>query len=232
MSTDKVISPKRIGLLVPSSNTVLEPDFYRNLPAGFSLHTGRMYLEITTAEGESRMLDEFAIPAARDVATARPHTIVFGCTSAGALRGNAYDDQLCQKISEISGVPTVSVIRSVREALQKVSARRLVVVTPYVEELNVRIKASLEDDGLEIMKIEGLGISENFTIAIVPDQQIIDLALNAVRGLQPDVLFVSCTNFPAMRVLSRLRQALPYPVISSNQVALEKAIEVASAAGG
>ena len=46
------------------------------------------------------MLDEFALPAARDLGTARPDVVVFGCTSAGALRGNDYDAQLCERISE------------------------------------------------------------------------------------------------------------------------------------
>jgi len=91
----------RVGLLVPSSNTVMEPDFWRALPPGATLHTGRMYLEETTPEAEGRMLDEHVLPAARDLATARPDLIVFGCTSAGALRGNQYDADLCRRISEI-----------------------------------------------------------------------------------------------------------------------------------
>ncbi len=46
----------RVGLIVPSSNTVIEVDFYRRLPADATLHTARMYLEQTTPEGESVML--------------------------------------------------------------------------------------------------------------------------------------------------------------------------------
>jgi maleate isomerase len=46
---------KRIGLLVPSSNSVMEVDFYKGLPEGATVHTGRMFMEDTTPEGESRM---------------------------------------------------------------------------------------------------------------------------------------------------------------------------------
>jgi maleate isomerase len=220
---------RRIGLLIPSSNTTMEIDFYQNMPPGISVHTARMFMEDTTVAGESRMLDEFALPAVRDIATAHPDVVVFGCTSAGALRGNDYDDQLCQRISGITGVPTVSVIKSAREALQECGASRLIVVTPYVDELNERIKKSLEDDGLEILKITGLGISENFQIAMVPDQDIYDFSLQAVRGLSPDALFISCTNFPAMRVLELIRRAVSFPVITSNQAVLERALAIIGA---
>ena len=45
----------RVGLIVPSSNSVIEVDFYRRLPADTTLHTARMYLVQTTPEGESRV---------------------------------------------------------------------------------------------------------------------------------------------------------------------------------
>lgn len=87
------------SLLLPLANTVFEPDFYRFIPEGWGVHIPRMYLPDTAVEGEERMLDEYVLPAARDVATTRPHVVVFGCTSAGALRGNEYEAQLIQQIA-------------------------------------------------------------------------------------------------------------------------------------
>ena len=110
--------PARVGLMIPSSNTMMEVDFARDLPPGTALHTARMFLEDTTPAGENRMLDEFALPAARDLGTARPDVVVFGCTSAGALRGNDYDTELCGRISELTGAPTVSTIGAVRAAIE------------------------------------------------------------------------------------------------------------------
>ena len=227
MQPEHLYTPIRIGLLIPSSNSTIEVDFYRSVPDHFTIHTARMFMEDTTVAGESRMLDEFALPAAREIATARPHVVVFGCTSAGALRGNDYDERLCQDITRLTGVPTVSVIRSVREILQEASARRLVVITPYIQELNSRIKSSLETDGVEVLRINGLGITENFKIATVPSADIIRLAEETVGDLQPDALFVSCTNFPAVSCLAELRQRFPFPVFTSNQAALEKTLQKA-----
>lgn len=214
----------RIGLMVPSSNTIIEPDFYRNVPPEWTVHTARMFLETTTVEGESRMLDEFAFPAARNLATANPHVIVFGCTSAGALRGNQFDAELTHRINDETGIPVVSVIKSVREALTKHNAKKIAVVTPYIDELNTRIRTSIEEDGIEVVRIRGLGISKNYEIARVSKEEIINFSLETLKGVNPDLLFLSCTNFPAMSALSDLRRLVQFPVISSNHVAVEATI--------
>jgi len=217
--------PMRIGLMIPSSNTMMEPDFAAGLPAGWNLHTARMFLEDTTAEAEYRMLDEFALPAARDLGTARPHVVVFGCTSAGALRGNDYDTQLCGRISEITAAPAVSTIQSVRTAIERSGARRVGIITPYVDELNDRIRASIEADGVEVVRIAGLGITENFQIARVPAARITDFAAEELGGLDIDLVFASCTNFGAMAAIDALAARLHRPVVTSNQAVLAAAIE-------
>ena len=51
---------KRVGLIVPSTNTVMEPDLYRHLPEGVTVHTSRMLLEgSVTIEAEEKMLDVY-----------------------------------------------------------------------------------------------------------------------------------------------------------------------------
>jgi maleate isomerase len=217
----------RIGLMIPSSNTMMEADFAAGLPSGWTLHTARMYMEDTTAAGENRMLDEFALPAARDLGTARPHVVVFGCTSAGALRGNDYDTRLCARISELTGVPTVSTIQSVRTAIERSGARRVGIITPYVDELNDRIRASIEADGVEVVRIAGLGMTGNYQIARVPAERITDFAARELGGLDIDLVFASCTNFGAMAAIGQLAARLRRPVVTSNQAVLAEAIEQA-----
>jgi len=215
---------KRIGLLVPSSNTVMEVDLYRGIGDAATLHTARMFLEETTPEAEAVMLDLHTMPAATSVATARPDVIVFGCTSAGALRGNDYDADLCRRIEDETGVAVVSVIASVRAAIAARGARRIGVVTPYVDELNDRIRASLQDDGLDVRGIFGLGITENFAIANVTPPEIVELATGSFRPDEIDLLFVSCTNFRAMEALEALTERFGLPVVTSNQAALGAAL--------
>jgi len=220
--------PARVGLMIPSSNTMMEVDFARDLPPGVALHAARMFMEDTTPAGENRMLDEFALPAARDLGTARPDVVVFGCTSAGALRGNDYDAELCARISELAGAPVVSTIGAVRAAIEASGADRIGVITPYVDELNEKIRASIEADGTQVATIAGLGITENFEIAEVPGTEIVAFAERALGSLAADgsigLAFASCTNFGAMAARPAIAEVLGLPVVTSNQAVLEAAV--------
>jgi maleate isomerase len=209
--------PARVGLMIPSSNTMMEMDFTRDLPPGVALHTARMYMEDTTPAGENRMLDEFALPAARDLGTARPDVVVFGCTSAGALRGNDYDAQLCERISELTGAPTVSTIGAVRAAIEASGADRIGVITPYVDELNEKIRASIEADGAQVAAIAGLGITENFEIAEVSETEIVAFAERALGAL-------AAGGSIGLAARPAIAQRLGLPVVTSNQAVLAAAV--------
>jgi maleate isomerase len=212
----------RIGLLIPSSNTVMEVDFYRNLPSSVAVHTGRMYMEATTVQGEELMLDQHTIPTAQILATCNPDMVVFGCTSAGALRGNDYDAELCRRLTDITGVPTISVIESVRRDLKATGGSTVAILTPYVDELNQRIRASVEADGFEVVAMHGMGISHNFDIAQVQPPEILKFAQEKLGAkLTADILFVSCTNFQAVAALPLLREHYGDAVVTSNQAALD-----------
>ncbi len=223
----------RIGLLVPSSNTVMEVDFYRHLPPGMTLHTARMYMERTTPEGEAMMLDRHTLPAARDVGTARPDVLVFGCTSAGALRGNDYERRLCKAIAQEAGTRVISVMASVRDAIRRRRATRIGVVTPYVEALNERIRSSLKADGFAVPIIAGLGLTDNFDIGLVSPTAIVDFAVESLSESAIDLVFVSCTNFRALEARPLIEERLHLPVVTSNSAALEATLEaVAEGRGG
>jgi len=212
----------RVGLLIPSSNTVMEVDFYRNLSHDTTLHTGRMYMVDTTVAGEERMLDEFTMPAAEAVGTALPHVTVFGCTSAGALRGKQYDAELCKRIGSVTNAIPVSVIASVNQALRDTRASRVAVITPYVDELNQRIKASVEAEGIEVTSMHGMGITKNFDIAQVTPDEIVDFVRQRIGArVNAEALFISCTNFNAMSALSALRMIYEVPMVTSNLAAIQ-----------
>jgi len=221
----------RVGLIVPSSNTVAEVDFYRRRPAGATLHTARMHLVETTPEGESAMLDDYLPAAISDLASARPDVVVFGCTSAGALRGNEYEGRLIAQIAEETGAETISVAAAVRRAIMARTSGRVGIITPYVESLNDKIRDSLEADGIEVARVHGLGITENFAIAEVEPDRITRFAQECFKDGGIDLLFASCTNFRAFDAREDIEQALGVPVVTSNHAALEATLDRIETAG-
>ena len=219
----------RVGLLVPSSNTVAEADFYRRLPAAATLHTARMYLDEVTAEDETVMLDEHLPPALRDLATTRPDVVVFACTSAGTLRGNAYEEELVRRIGERTRARAISVAAAVRRAIAARGARRVGVVTPYVQALNDTIAGSLVQEGFEVAGIHGMGITANVEIGAVEPARIAEFAGENFRSADVELVFVSCTNFRAFEAREQIEQDLDVPVVTSNHAALEAVLELLAA---
>lgn len=211
----------RLGLIVPSSNTVMEPDLYRNLPPHITLHTARMYLKETTPAGELAMVDRVE-QAAVDIGTVSPDLIVFGCTSAGALLGEVGETRLMAQIrASAGGAPVLTVIGAVRAVLRARGWRRAAVLTPYVEELNGPIRWSVEGAGVEVASISGLGLRDNLDIGKVQPGAIVSWAANEMRDAAVDGVFLSCTNFQALDALEVLEHRLGLPCISSNSCVLE-----------
>ena len=136
----------RVALLVPSSNTVMENDLHRGLPKNlYTVHTDRMYLIETTRQAEIRMIEDFAPQAASDLGTLNPHLFVFGCTSGGSLFGLDYDASICAKLGCLAGCPSLGVVSAASEALRHVAAKRIAVITPYIDDLTQSVAGAAFD---------------------------------------------------------------------------------------
>jgi maleate isomerase len=208
----------RIALLVPSSNTVMENDLHAGLPRErFTVHTDRMFLVETTREAETRMIEDYAQAAAKDVGTVNPDLLVFGCTSAGSLFGLDHDAKVCRELGELAGCQSLGVINSAAEALARANARKIAVITPYIEDLTKSVANALANDEREIVAAHGMGISVNVELADPEPREIVAFAKEKLRGVAFDTLFVSCTNFRSLEAKPALEREFPdAQVITSN----------------
>jgi maleate isomerase len=210
----------RVGLLVPSSNWVMEVDFYRSLPHDATLHTSRMYLDDTMPAGTDLMLDRFTLPAVAALGTVRPHVVVFGCTSEATGRGPEFDREMCARISEMTGAETVSVADSVNRALLETRALRVAVVTPYGDHVNERVRVSVEAEGMVVSAICGMDLSPAEGAAVAPET-IYSFVQACIGPRVPgEALFIACTNYQAMGALSLLKLTYDVPIVTSNLAAL------------
>ncbi|MBI4587452.1 MAG: aspartate/glutamate racemase family protein [Candidatus Rokubacteria bacterium] len=217
---------KRLGLLLPSSGTIQEVDFYRRVPDDVTVHAARMRLLEATEAEEIRMLEEYTIPAARDLATIRPDVVVFSCTSAGALRGNAYEEGLCAEIAAVTRAPVVSTMAAVREGLLRLAVRSVAVVTPYPDALNRRVKASLEADGFRVTGAGGMDLIDSLAIGEVAPAAIHAFAVEQFAKAPAEAIFIACCTFQAFDAKAAIERTLGVPVVTSNQAALEAALRI------
>ncbi|GAV26070.1 maleate cis-trans isomerase [Carboxydothermus islandicus] len=205
----------RIGLMVPASNTTMESEFWRMVPEGVSIHVSRMLLENVTEEALIKM-EEHVERAARELATAKVDIITFGCTSGSLVKGKGYDMAISDKITSITGIPSITTSTAVLEALQLLNIKKVAVITPYINAINKREAEFLEANGIKVQEIVGLGLVDNTEIGrqeyYVPYRIAKSLNLADCDGI-----FISCTNFRTIEIIEILEKELGIPVISSNQ---------------
>ncbi|MBJ3774143.1 maleate cis-trans isomerase family protein [Acuticoccus mangrovi] len=214
--------PHRIGLIVPSSNTVMENDLHRSLPKErFTVHTSRMYLVTTTREAEIEMIEAYAPKAAEDVGTADLDLLVFGCTSAGSLFGLDYDRKVCAGLGERAKAPVLGTISAVSEALDRRAFARIAVITPYIDDLTQAVADAATAPGREVVAAHGMGIHVNVALADPTPEDILAFAKDRLAGEMFDGIFVSCTNFRSLEAVPALEAAFGVPVVTSNRAVLE-----------
>ena len=215
----------RVGLLVPSSNSVLEPALWRRLPRWAALHSARLFVTESSAAGLRGIHD--AIPeAARLVATVRPHVIVVGCTSVSGLDDGALEQKLAPEIEAATGASVVTVLPGVVARLQAAGCRQVVLVTPHGAEVDAVVVRGLEAAGLVVRAIHSMGITENFELGRVPPAEIVRFVADRVpEPLGTDGLFLSCTNFRSLEALPALQRRYGSRVVTSVGVLIDQTLE-------
>ena len=214
----------RLGLVHPSRGWTPDHEWPRMLPRGVSFLITRMPLKATTPE-ELLKMGEHAVEAAQLLASASVDLICYGCTVETVLQGIEYDKRLTEELQEATGIPAKTMAGGVVEALRELGARKLAIVTPYIEEINKREKVFMESIGFEVVYEKGLGISDTIEIAKVPLADVYKLGREAIaKAPDADILFISCGNLRTIEVLSVLESDTGKPAISSNQALLWAAL--------
>ncbi len=210
-------------MIVPSSNTVMEPDLHRRLGATCTISTSRIYLHEVTRKAERRMLDEELPRSIGLIKTTEPDVVIFGCTSAGSLDGIEHDRGIARSIERGTGCKALTVVESVLAQLRSIGARRVAVFTPYEEDLTSSVASCVTAGGYELAKVAGMGIRDNCDIGKVMPTEIVEFVDSQMTGVEADCVFLSCTNWQAIDAIESGQARFGVPVITSNQATLEAA---------
>jgi maleate isomerase len=212
----------RIGVIVPSVNTVVESWYPHVAPQGVSVHTGRMLIGQTVTVDSLREMDLRGVEAAIALATARPGVIIYGCTASSLVGGRAYDLELMTELGNATGCPSLTTTECVLRALHEVGARTVAVASPYTDDLGNAEVSFLAANGHPVLGHQHLGISGGFELAAPTSDEILKLARRAWgdAGSSADALFIGCMNLGSHTVIEALEQEIGHPVITSTQAAM------------
>ena len=218
----------RLGLLVPFTNSNLEPDFTMMQPSGVSCHTARLggYDEEEVPD-ESQMQGLGAADLEEPLKLLlgiKPDVVIYGCTSATLTHGPEFDRALAARIATTSGARTVTAAGALVFALTALGARNIGFASPYVPAINAMAIGFLADMGFKTVASAEVdaALGNHEQGALNPDA-VCALGLRA-DSPDADAIVLSCTEMRSVETLDRLEQKLGKPVVTSNQAMMFEAL--------
>ncbi len=214
----------RIGLIVPSSNTVCEPEMVAMRPEGVATYATRILFE-PTIKGLKAMRQDIGRATLELSSEGICDIIAFCCTVGSMIGGADYDKKIQHFIQDKAGVPALTTTTAVRTAFNALRVHHIAVATPYTREINELEKKLLADMGYDVTQIKGCHEDvppekfKNDMIGRLPPERSYQMALQ-VSNAKNEAIFVSCTNFRAIENIAGLEKETGKPVVSSNQATL------------
>src|SRR2546423_1574699 len=210
----------RLGVIVPSVNTVVENWYPKIVPDGGSVHFARMLIADGSSPEEIIAMDrEDGVRAIHQIATCRPHAIAYGYTASSIVQGHLFDERLRAEIRHIAEAPATTATDSIFAACRALGLKRVTSISPYTEAVDAAEHRFFAEGGIEAIADAHLGIADGFRLAEPEAKAILDLAASAWDP-RSDGLIAACLNFRSHLVIDALEARIGKPVVTSTQAVL------------
>jgi maleate isomerase len=222
-----VNQPRRIGLIVPSSNTTIETElpamFSRQSEAGgpsFTFHSSRAVLHEVDAESLGRMVEQVD-RCAHELADARVDAYAYACLVALMARGPGAHEEVERRIEELAEpIPgyepsVVSSAGALVRAIAALGLRKIAIVTPYVDTLTAQVVDYLEAYGTTVVDAMSLRVSDNLEVGRLDSSKLPGLAAQLNTSAADGVVLSACVQMPSLPAIPEAERRLDLPVISA-----------------
>jgi maleate isomerase len=212
---DEVAPAGRIGLIALATDFNSEQDLRRMYPDGVEIFTNRVLnANPVTMQNLRNMAGDISRAAGGILPGFSLDAMIYGCTSGTVANGAEKIEQLVQK--SCPGVPVTNPVTAALAAFAHFGAKRISILTPYTEEVNLEMASYFEDHGIEVLNIAGLDYESDIEMTGIPPRDIADAAISVCDD-SADLLFISCTAIRSSMVIEQIEKRLGKPVVSSNQ---------------
>ena len=215
---DKIGANGRIGLVALGTDLNSESDLRRMAPDGVEIFTNRVHnRNPTTVENLMAMAPDITRAASGLVPGVAIDVLIYACTSGTAVIGEGEVIKLLRAgRADLGELPCTTPVTAAMAALACFSARRISILTPYIEPVNRELVAFFHSRDIEVLNVDGFGIADDTDMTGVSHDSIFDAALTACHK-DADLLFISCTALRSAQVVHNIETKLNKPVITSNQ---------------
>lgn len=226
----------RIGMIVPSSNTTMETEIPAMLhareavrPERFTFHSARMRMKHVNPE-ELKAMDDDSLRCAVELGDADVDVMAYACLVAIMAQGNGYHRESeaklagCARVETVSDVPVISSAGALVEALHHLGAKRISVITPYVQSLTDLVVNYIEAEGIAVHDSISLEVPDNLEVGRLDPNQLLELA-HKVDTTGVDALVISaCVQMPSLPAIQPVQDQFDIPVLSASVATVWKTL--------
>ena len=226
---DAVGYRSKIGVVIPSTNTVVESDFNAVHPPGVTFHTGRMYIAEPAMDSDEafehlmHQIRESLAVAIRDVLTCEPDYLIMAMSSETFWGGAEGSEQFTNRVKQMSGLGVSSGAVAAKAALEVFGAKKIAVLTPYQPIADRQVMRYFEDCGFKIVRLIGLRCSSATAIAQVREDEL-RRVLRQLDAPDADAIIQVGTNLSMVRLADEAERWLGKPIIAINAATLWHAL--------
>jgi maleate isomerase len=220
--TDRLGWRMKFGVIGPSTNTVVQPDFDDMRPLGVTNHYSRIFTPNAKAiSNESfmagaRLIGENTLDAVRSVMTCEPRYLVMGMSAVTFFNGVAGADEFQRSVEETAGIGISIGSHATRDALRAYGdIKRVSFLSPYFPSANAEVRRYLTESGFEVVRDIPLQCPSWTAIAEVEDSRLRD-TLAVLDGDDVDAIVQVGTNLSMVRLAAAAELWLGKPVIAIN----------------
>lgn len=214
---------KKLGVLIPSTNTSVEPDFYSMTVPGVTPHISRIHIrdiDMSSNEVMEKFLEQVRAEigsAIERVLTCQPDGLVMGMSAETFWGGKAGADRFQKMVEDASGMKVATGALACEAALKLYGPTRIAVVTPYQEIGNDNVKAFFTELGYDVVAIKGLHCPDAVSIAHVSESELRSSILE-VDSPEVEAIVQAGTNLSMVRLADEAERWLNKPVLAINAV--------------
>jgi maleate isomerase len=218
--------PRRLGLIVPSSNVTMEteiPEMLRRrgevAPETFTFHASRMRMRRVTKD-ELIEMDEDSDRCTVELSDTRPDAFAYACLIAIMAQDPGYHLASEERLAQVAAAhgamaPVVSSAGALVRATQALGATRVVLVAPYLKPLTQLVIDYLRASGIGVTDAISLEVPDNLEVAKIDPLSLIARAEGLDRTGTDALILSACVQMPSLPAIAAAEERFGLPVLSA-----------------
>lgn len=213
---------RKFGVLGPSTNTIVQPDFDDMRPYGVTNHYSRIYtpnadaVSNETFRAGAEIIAGNTLDAVRSVMTAKVDYLVMGMSAVTFFDGEKGASRFQKSVEDVAGVKLSMGSDACAAALQAYGGvKKLAVLSPYWPSMNTEVARYFGDKGFQVVRDKALQCTSWINIAEQTDERL-RTELKALDGDDIDAIIQVGTNLSMVRLAAAAELWLGKPVIAIN----------------